>query len=172
MKTCLRFAPMIGSREGELPVEEARALAAHLSECPTCRGLANEVEATEGLLSEALLAKANARDFGPFVDEVMARVQANPLALGAGSAGRARSRRAVPARWTSAFALLRAHWKLATGAAVAVLVAASVFMYVERDVSEPEEQLASLEMELEGGSTVLQTSDGPVVLLEPDDSGS
>ncbi len=52
-----------------------------------------------------------------------------------------------------------------------MVAAGSLFMYVHRDVSEPEE-IAALEMDLQGGGTVLQTSDGPVVLLEPDDSGS
>ncbi len=162
MKACLRFAPMIGSREGELSAEDSRALAAHLAECPTCSAMAADVAATEGLLCEALLAKANARDFAPFVDEVMARVQAPAGLPSTRAAGRLRR----------GLGLLRGHWKLFTATAVAVLVAAvSVFMYVERDVSEPEE-IAALEMDLEGGSTVLQTSDGPVVLLEPDDSGS
>lgn len=161
MKACLRYAPMIGSREGELSAEDARALAAHLAECPTCSALAAEVAATEGLLSETLLARANARDFGPFVDQVMARLGNVPAA---GGSGLARS-------WAAGLAFLRGHWKLFTATAVAVVAAVSAFMYVGRDVSEPE-QLASLEMDLEGGSTVLQTSDGPVVLLEPDDSGS
>ncbi len=169
MKACLRFAPMIGSREGELSAEDSRALAAHLGECPTCSAMAADVAATEGLLCEALLAKANARDFGPFVDQVMARVENVPMAGRSSPAGRAPK----PVRaWSLIFGALRGHWKLFTATAVAVLVAAvSVFMYVERDVSEPEE-IAALEMDLQGGSTVLQTSDGPVVLLEPDDSGS
>jgi anti-sigma factor RsiW len=154
---------MIGSREGELSAEDSRELAAHLAECASCSALAAEVAATAGLLSEALLARANARDFGPFVDQVMARVERE--ARGALSAGRARG----PAAW---LALLRGHWKLFTASAAAVVAAASLFMYVHRDVEPEPEQLASLEVDLEGGSTVLQTSDGPVVLLEPDDSGS
>jgi anti-sigma factor RsiW len=169
MKACLRFAPMIGSREGELSAEDSRALAAHLAECPSCSALAADVAATEGMLQEALLAKANARDFGPFVDQVMARV-GNVTTAGAQSpaAGRGGAARA----WAAALATLRGHWKLFTATAVAALAALSVFMYVERDVQEEPEQLASLEVDLEGGSTVLQTSDGPVVLLEPDESGS
>ncbi len=163
MTACLRFAPMIGSREGELSAEDSRALAAHLAECPTCSAMAGDLAATEGLLCEALLAKANARDFGPFVDQVMARVEGASVGVPATRAA---------GKLARTFGLLRGHWKLFTATAVAVLLAAvSVFMYVERDVSEPEE-LAALEMDLQGGSTVLQMSDGPVVLLEPDDSGS
>jgi hypothetical protein len=73
--------------------------------------------------------------------------------------------------WSLGLGILRGHWTLFSAAAVAVVAAVSLFMYVEREDSEPE-QLATLELELQGGSTVLQTSDGPVVLLEPDDSGS
>ncbi len=160
MKACVRFAPMIGSREGELPADEARALAEHLAGCRDCRALAAEVEAGEGLLAEGLLAQANARDFAPFVDQVMARVER-------GAPAPADPRPRLPA-W---LAFLRLHWKLASSGAVAVLAAAAVFMYVQRDVSEPE-QLAAVEIDLQGGNTVLQTADGPVVLLEPDDSGA
>ena len=160
MRSCLRFAPMVGSREGELSAEESRELAAHLAQCESCSALAAEVAATAGLLSEALLAKANARDFGPFVDEVMGRVGRD-----APSPGRARG----PGL---SLAFLRAHWKLFTASAAAVVAAASLFLYVRLDVEPEPEQLASLEVDLEGGNTVLQTSDGPVVLLEPDDSGS
>jgi len=168
MTACLRFAPMIGSREGELSAEDSRELAAHLVECPTCSALAADVAATEGLLTEALLAKANARDFGPFVDQVMARVENVSTARGLPAA----APRGAARGWTLGLSALRSHWKLLTATAVAAVVAAgSRFMYVHRDVSEPEE-IAALEMDLQGGGTVLQTSDGPVVLLEPDDSGS
>ena len=166
MKGCIRFAPMIGAREGELTHEEAGALAAHLEACPACQALAANVAATEGLLAEALLARANARDFGPFVDQVMARVGA-----GAGvRPGRAPARAGFLG---SLLGGLRAHWVATSAAsALAILAAVAGFMYVHRDVEQPE-QLASIEISLEGGNTVLQTSDGPVVLIEPDDdSGS
>jgi anti-sigma factor RsiW len=166
MKGCIRFAPMIGAREGELTHEEAGALAAHLEACPACQALAANVAATEGLLAEALLARANARDFGPFVDQVMARVGA-----GAGvRSGRAPARAGFLGSLLSG---LRAHWvATSTASALAILAAVAAFMYVHRDVEQPE-QLASIEISLEGGNTVLQTSDGPVVLIEPDDdSGS
>ncbi len=160
MKACLRYAPMIGSREGELSAEDEQALAAHLAQCPACSAMAAEVAATEGLLREALLARANARDFGPFVDQVMARVS-SPVGG---------TRRVRP--WAGVLGLLRGHWKLFAAAAVAVVAAVSAFMYVGREVPEPE-QLAALEMDLEGDNTVLQTADGPVVLIPPEDgSGS
>ncbi len=168
MTACLRYAPMIGSREGELSAEESRELAAHLAECPACSAMAADLAATEGLLGEGLLAQANARDFAPFVDQVMARVGNVPAT--------ARRPAAAPDRgsvrgWFLGLGALRAHWKLLAAGAIAVVAAISVFRYVERDVPEPE-QIAAMEMDLQGGSTVLQTADGPVVLLEPDDSGS
>ncbi len=169
MKGCSRIAPMIGAREGELSHEEASAMAAHLETCPACRALAADVAATEGLLGEALLARANAQDFGPFVDQVMARV-------GLAEAGARVRPGGAPARagfLGSLVAALRAHRLATSGAfALAVLAAVAAFMYVQRDIEQPE-QIASIEISVEGGSTVLQTSDGPVVLLEPDDdSGS
>ncbi len=156
MKDCLRSAPMIGARPGELTEPEASGLSSHLQGCESCRALAAEAERFDGLVAEALLARANARDFAPFVDQVMARV--------GGQAGGQATRR-VPL-----LARVRLHWKVfAAAAATLVLVAAgSAFMYVHRTVEEPE-RVAALSMELQGGSTVLQTSDGPVVLLEPDD---
>jgi anti-sigma factor RsiW len=159
MKPCVRFAPMIGSRPGELPAEDARALAAHLETCPDCRALSASLAATDGLLAEALLARANARDFAPFVDQVMARV-------GPSLAARPRRASARP----SVLATLREHWRyaVAAGGLAAVLAGVFAFRYVHGQVEEPE-RIASLQIELQGGSTVLQTSDGPVVLLAPDD---
>jgi anti-sigma factor RsiW len=160
MRSCVRFAPMIGSREGELPEEEARALARHLDGCPSCRALEAELAATHGLLADALMAQANSRDFAPFVDQVMARV---------GEAGWSAQQRGGR-RQGSILSFLRNHWRLAaaTVVVVAVLAAASSFLYVQRHVEQPEE-LAALEISVEGGYTVLQTSDGPVVLIDDDD---
>ncbi len=151
-RDCLRYAPMIGARPGELAETEASGLSSHLQGCDGCRALASEAELFDGLVAEALLSRANGRDFAPFVDEVMARV-----------GGRTAQRLPLLTR-------LRLRWKAVTvsTAALVLLAAGSVFMYVHRKVEEPE-RVAAVSMELQGGSTVLQTSDGPVVLLEPDD---
>jgi anti-sigma factor RsiW len=151
---------MIGSHEGELPEDEARALAQHLEGCPSCRALEAELAATHGLLADALMAQANSRDFAPFVDQVMARVGERP---GQGAQQRA-------GRPGSVLGFLRRHLWLAaaTAVVVGVLAAASTFLYVHRSVEQPEE-LAALEISVEGGYTVLQTSDGPVVLIDDDD---
>ncbi len=148
MKECVRFAPMIGSRPGELAPEEARALEAHVATCAACRARAADLAATEGLVSEALLAQANARDFTPFVDEVMARI-------GAG----APERRGV-------LGWIGRHRRRALAAALApALAALAVIVYVRVEGSRPQE-IALLEVTSEGdATTILQTSDGPIVLL-------
>jgi anti-sigma factor RsiW len=135
---------MIGAREGELAPAEATALAAHLRTCPACAVLAGDVAATEGLVSEALLAAANARDFAPFVDEVMARV--------------ARAERAGVRGW------LGRHRRAAAASLVPVLAALALIVYVRLDGGP--DPIALLELSSEGEvTTVLQTADGPVVLL-------
>ena len=155
MKDCLRFAPMIGAREGELSAEEGAALEAHVATCPACRALAADTAALDGLVSEALLAQANARDFGPFVDQVMTRVS------GAGHAG---ARRGL-------WGWLSVHRRAAVATLAPVLAALAVLVYVRVEHSRRPE-IALLELSSEGeATTVLQTQDGPVVLLS-DESGS
>ncbi len=146
-KDCVRFAPLIGAREGELSRDEARALEAHLGGCAACRARAADLAATDGLVSEALLAAASARDFAPFVDEVMARIGAAPERRGL-AAWIARHRRALAATLVPALA------------AVAVIV------YVRIEEGARPQQYALLEVASEGdATTILQTSDGPIVLL-------
>jgi anti-sigma factor RsiW len=162
MTACQRFAPMIGSREGELPPADAEALAQHLPTCSTCQAFAADVAATSGLFAEALLRRASTRDFAPFVDQVMARTGLD--------------RQASPVRGLDPVTpWLRRRWRSLVVLAIPIVAAAGLFMYVrsELDTDAPE-QLASLEISTEGGiGAVLQTKDGPVVLLEPDDeSGS
>jgi anti-sigma factor RsiW len=159
MKDCVHFAPMIGAREGELTEVEARALAAHLAMCQRCQELAADFAATEGLVADALLARANARDFGPFVDQVMERVGDESARPGA------RIRRGLPA-W------LLLHWKGTLATLAPALAALAVFMYVRSGGPGRPQETASLEIFSEGVATVLQTSDGPVVLLAPEEHGS
>ncbi|WP_242392024.1 anti-sigma factor family protein [Anaeromyxobacter oryzisoli] len=154
-KDCVRFAPMIGAREGELSEVEARALAAHLAMCRRCQELAARFARTDGLVAEALLARANARDFAPFVDQVMDRI-------GTGAPQGARSGRGLLG-WVGR------HWKGTLSVTAPALAALAVFMYVH--FGGPG-QVASLEISSQGVSTVLQTSDGPVVLLPPEEHPS
>jgi anti-sigma factor RsiW len=144
MKDCIRFAPLIGARAGELTPGEAKALALHLRECAACRATAADFAATDGLVGEALLARANARDFAPFVDEVMARV--------------GRTERPGILGW------LGRHRRAAAAALVPALAALALIVYVRLDGGR--DQIAMLELTSEGEvTTVLQTTDGPVVLL-------
>jgi anti-sigma factor RsiW len=144
MKDCLRFAPMIGALPGELSPEEADGLAAHLLACASCQALAADFAATDGLVAEALLAEANRRDFAPFVDEVMARV--------------GRAERPGVAGWFAR------HRRAAAAALVPVLATLALIVYVRMDGGR--DQIALLELSSEGEvTTVLQTADGPVVLL-------
>jgi len=145
MKDCVRFAPMIGAREGELSPDDAGALEEHLASCAACRARTADLAATEGLVSEALLAAAAARDFSPFVDEVMARI-------GAGE------RRGV-------LAWLGRHRRALAATLAPALAALAVIVYVRQEGSRPQE-IALLEVASEGdATTILQTTDGPIVLL-------
>ena len=144
MTECIRFAPMIGAREGELSPAEAKALSAHLAGCEKCRAIAADLAATEGMVAEALVARANARDFTTFADEVMARID--------------RAERPGFLGW------LGRHRAAAAAALVPVLATLGLLMYVGiQGVREP---VAMMELSSEGeATTVLQTADGPVVLL-------
>jgi anti-sigma factor RsiW len=147
MKDCVRYAPMIGSREGELAPGEVRGLVEHLAGCPACRARAADLAATEGLVAEALLARAAARDFAPFVDQVMARIAPRAGVLG----------------W------LRAHRRAAAAMLAPALAAAALIVYVSTGGERA--QVASLELSAEGeATTVIQTADGPIVLLAPEGS--
>jgi len=146
MRDCVRFAPMIGAREGELDPGAARALEAHLVSCPGCRAFAADTAATDGLVGEALLARANARDFAPFVDQVMARA----------GAGRARG---------GLLAWLSRHRRAAAATLVPALAALAFIVYVRLEGGGRDE-IALFELASEGDVTmVLQTADGPVVLF-------
>jgi anti-sigma factor RsiW len=154
MKDCARIAPLIGAHEGDLSKAERATLAAHLDGCPRCRAIAGDFAATEGLVGERLMARASTRDFAPFVDQVMERVYGRAAPRRAGVLGR-----------------LNQHWKGTIAGFAPALAALAVFMYVRWDGGRSE--VAALELSSEGNVTmVLQTSDGPVVLLADEESGS
>ena len=151
MKDCVRFAPLLGARDRELTPAEAAALAAHLSSCDRCRAIAADLAATEGMVRDSVMARANARDFSTFADEVMAKVGRAERPGFLGWIGRHRA-------------------ATAAGTLVPVLAALALLMYVRVDGGR--EQVALLELSSEGeATTVLQTTDGPVVLLA-EDNGS
>lgn len=153
--TCTTYRPWIGSREGELTAAERASLEGHLAGCDGCRAWASRLAATEGLVSEALLAAAARRDFAPFVDQVMARIEGERPAPLLARLGRA----------------LRLHPRLVVGSAVAPLVAAlALVMYVEYRPGGDLAEARQLEVSAEGrATTIIQSSDGPLVLLDDDD---
>jgi anti-sigma factor RsiW len=154
MGDCTSYMPLIGAREGELSAAEAEALAAHVAGCQGCRRWAAELAMTEGLVSEALLAAAARRDFAPFVDGVMARVEAaRPVPF------LERARRAM-----------RLHPRLLIGGALAPMVAVMVtVLYLQGGSSGDLADASPLEVSAEGATTIIQSSDGPVVLIDDDD---
>lgn len=155
MKDCVHFAPMIGARTGELTPGEGKALEAHLSACAACRGIARDAAVTDGLVGEALMARANARDFAPFVDEVMARVEGRPSESKGG--------------W-GFWSWLRRHRRGAIATLAPALAALAVIVYVR--LESHRSQIAMLEVSSEGeATTILETQDGPVVLLS-EENGS
>lgn len=152
MADCTTYRPLIGSREGELSPAEAEALAGHVTGCPGCRRWAASLAVTEGLVSEALLAVAARRDFAPFAGQVMARIERRrygPLA---------RLRRTI-----------YQHPWFAVGSALAPIAAAlMVALYVQRRAGNDYAN-SSLEVNSEGATTIIQSNDGPLVLIDDDD---
>ncbi len=161
MKPCLPFAQLIGARPGDLTDEEASALAEHLTSCGACQARLADERALSGMLSEALMAEANQRDFSTFSDEVLERIPA----FGARSALRGGVFAAI-------LGWVRHHRLIAAASALApTLAALALILYLGRG-SAPEG--APVEISAEGRSTmVLETSEGPVVLLgDPEPEGS
>ena len=155
MTACDTYLPMIGSRPGELTDAEAADLSAHLAGCDGCRRWAAELAATEWLVSEALLLAAAKRDFGPFVDGVMARVEAaRPVPL---------LERVLRA--------MRLHPRLVIGGALAPLVAAlAAVLWLQAGGTNDLADASFLEVNAEGGATtIIQSSDGPLVLIDDED---
>jgi anti-sigma factor RsiW len=152
MTDCTVYRPLIGSREGELSPGERAELGAHVAGCEGCRRWAASLAVTEGLVSEALMAAAAQRDFAPFAAQVMARIEhrrLGPLAR----LGRS----------------IRLHPWFAVGAALAPVAAALlVGLYVQRRAGT-DLATSSLEVTSEGATTIIQSSDGPVVLIDDDD---
>jgi anti-sigma factor RsiW len=168
MTACVRFAPMIGARPGELSDQEAAALAEHLATCEACQARLADEEALSGTLSEALMAEANRRDFSTFSDEVLARIPAYSAKLAPAEAAR-RPEQGVLA---SIVSWARHHRLAAAASALApTLAAAALILYFDR-ASTPEP--AWVDVSAEGrGTMVLETNDGPVVLLgDPEPEGS
>ncbi|HET6923635.1 MAG TPA: zf-HC2 domain-containing protein [Anaeromyxobacteraceae bacterium] len=143
MKDCIRHAPMLGAREGEIDAAERAALEAHLAGCAACRARLADERALEGMVGDALAREAARRDFADFADQVMARVE---------------RRRAGSLR-----AFFRRHRALAVGSALApTLAAAALVVYLElRTGRAPGIEVISEQY----APMVIETDDGPLILL-------
>jgi anti-sigma factor RsiW len=155
MKDCTTYRPMIGSMDGELSPAEAAGLTAHLAACGGCRAFQGELRATEGLVAQALERAAARRDFAPFVDGVMARIDA------------ARP----PGLLARLVRQLRLHPRLVVSGALVPLLAAALALYVRSSTAPDFADAHGLELHSEGTTTIIQSSEGPVLLLDDDDNG-
>jgi hypothetical protein len=191
MNACTRWAPMIGAREGELGEAEARGLAEHLASCDACQARLADAQVLSGMLTEALMGEANRRDFAAFSDGVMARIpQAGPSTTPL--RGYAQGERGVDVRaerapsvrpersaaeskgegrtgWlTPIGAWIRQHRFAAAMSALTPAVAAvALVLYLGRE--QPPEFAVDVTSD-DRGAMVLETSEGPVVLLGDSDS--
>jgi anti-sigma factor RsiW len=159
MRECARYAPMLTAREGELTAEEERGLHLHLAGCEACQARLADERALDGLVGDALLAEANRVDFSGFVDAVMERV---------GEGERPGALAGLRRFW-------RRHRVLALGSAIApAAAAAALVVYLARSPSPAEgAMLAAVDVSSEDGAAmVLQTRQGPVVLLGVSDDGT
>ena len=144
MKDCLRYALMIGAREGEHERAERAALEDHLAACPACRARLADERALEGMMGEALMREAARRDFTDFADQVMARVE-RP-------------------RTGSVWAFLRRHRVLAVGTALAPTLAAValiVYLGLHGAGAQPGIEVVSEQY----APMVIESDDGPVILI-------
>jgi len=158
---CAGAAPLLGSLPGELDPREEALLGAHLATCPACRARQADVEALSGLVRDGLRGAAAQRDFSTFSDGVMARIPASAWrGAPAGPLDRLRE-------------LLRRHRVLAAASAlVPALAAVALYLYIDRRGGTGPAEL-SVEVTSEDLATaVLQTSDGPVILVGEGSEGT
>ena len=158
---CAGAAPLLGSLPGELDPTEEALLRAHLSTCDACRARQADLEALSGLVRDGLRGAAAKRDFSAFSDGVMARIPASAW-------------RGAPAGPLDRFReLLRRHRVLAAASAlVPALAAVALYLYIDRRGGTGPSEL-SVEVTSEDLATaVLQTSDGPVILVGEGSEGT
>ena len=158
---CSGAALLLGSRPGELDATEEALLGAHLATCAACRARQADVEALSRLVTDGLLVEAARRDFSSFADGVMARIPASAW-QGAPVGPLARLRN-----------FLRRHRALAAASALApALAAIALYLYIGRSSGTGPVEL-SVEVTSEDlAAVVLETSDGPVILVGEGSEGT
>ncbi len=159
---CAGAAPLLGSRPGELDPTEEALLQAHLSTCAACQARQADLQALSALVVEGLLAEAARRDLSALSDGVMARIPASAWKgeRSEGPMGRLRD-------W------FRRHRVLATASALApALAALALYLYIGRTgVGAPAELSVQVTSE-DLAAVVLETSDGPVILVGEGSDGT
>jgi anti-sigma factor RsiW len=154
--------PLLGSRPGELDPTEEALLQAHLSTCPSCRARLADVEALAGVVRDGLLAEADARDFSGFADGVMARIPSSAWRRARGDGPLARLR-----AWFHRHRLVAAVSALAPA-----LAALALYLYIDRTSRGGPAELAVEVTSEDLAAIVLDTSDGPVILVGEGSDGT
>jgi anti-sigma factor RsiW len=152
---CAGAAPLLGSLPGELDPTDEALLSAHLSTCESCRARLADQEALARVVEDGLLLEAARRDFTGFADGVMARIPASAW------------RGVEPTGWLEQVrAFLRRHRVLAaTSALVPALAAVALYLYIGRTIGPGPSELAVEVTSEDLAAVVLETSDGPVILV-------
>jgi anti-sigma factor RsiW len=152
---CAGATPLLGSRPGELDPTEEAALSAHLSTCESCRARQADLAALSQVVEDGLLVEAARRDFSGFADGVMARIPASAWRGDAapGPLGRLRD-------------FVRRHRILATASALApALAALALYLYIGRTTGTGPSGFGVEVTSEDLAAVVLETSDGPVILV-------
>jgi len=158
---CSGAGPLLGSLPGELDPTEEALLGAHLTSCEACRARLADIEALSGLVRDGLRGAAAHRDLSALADGVMARIPASAW----------RGAPAGPLERLRAF--LRRHRVLAAASALApALAALALYLYIGRTGGAGPWEL-SVEVTSEDlAAIVLDTSDGPVILVGESSEGT
>jgi hypothetical protein len=151
---CAGAAPLLGARPGELEPTEEALLRAHLSTCEACRARQTDLETLGALVEEGLLAEAARRDLSGLSDAVLERIPVSAW------------RRAPAGRAGGLRAFLRRHRVLAAASAlVPALAALALYLYIGRGGGPGPAGLAVEVRSEDLAAIVLETSDGPVILV-------
>jgi anti-sigma factor RsiW len=152
---CAGAGPLLGSLPGELDPTDEALLSAHLSTCESCRARLADQDALARVVEDGLLLEAARRDFSGFADGVMARIPA--------SAWRGTEPSGALRRFGD---FLRRHRILATASALApALAALALYLYIGRTAGPGPAELAVEVTSEDLAAVVLETSDGPVILV-------
>jgi anti-sigma factor RsiW len=158
---CAGASPLLGSLPGELDPTDDALLRAHLSTCPSCQARQDDLLAVAGLVQEGLLAEAARRDLSGLADGVLARIPASAWrGAPAGPLGLLRE-------------FLRRHRILAAASALApALAALALYLYMGRTAGSGPAGLAVEVTSEDLAAIVLETSDGPVILVGESSEGT